>query len=66
MWYVPDDTTVEKTSDGQGQDVGYLFNSRMRSKLRRCDSVLYDRLKETVSENRCLAEIKRRKILGDC
>ena len=64
VWYVPDDVTVEKTSDGHGQDVGYLFDTRMRSKLRGCDCVLYDRLKEIVSENRCLAEIKRRRILG--
>ena len=64
VWYVPDDATVEKTSDGHGQDVGYLFDSRMRSKLRRCDCVLYDRLKEIVSENRCLAAVDQRKILG--
>ena len=64
VWYVPDDDTVEKASDGHGQDVGYLFDTRMQAKLRRCDCVLYDRLKEIVSENRCLAEIKRREVLG--
>lgn len=64
VWYVPDDATVEKTSDGHGQDVGYLFDSRRRSKLRGCDCVLYDRLKEIVSENRCLAAVDQRKILG--
>ncbi len=64
VWYVPDDMTIERTSDGHGQNVGYLFDPRMRSKLREYDSELYDRLKEIVYENRCLDAIKAREILG--
>lgn len=64
VWYVPDDTTIEGTPDGHGQNVGYLFDPRRRLKLRKCDSELYDRLKEIVYENRCLDEIRDRGILG--
>ena len=64
VWYVPDNITIKRTSDGHGQNVGYLFNPRMRSKLRKCDSELYDRLKEIVYENRCLDAIKAREVLG--
>lgn len=64
VWYVPDDTTIKSTSDGHGQSVGYLFDPRMRSKLRKCDSEMYDHLKEIVYENRCLDEIRARRILG--
>lgn len=64
VWYVPDDKTIKRTSDGHGQNVGYLFDPCMRSKLRKYDSELYDRLKETVCGSRCLDAIRARQILG--
>ena len=62
VWYVPDQRTIDKTPDSHGQDLDYLSYARG---YRECDPDLFDRLREVVDTNRCLAALEQSSILGE-
>ena len=64
VWYLPDDSTVERTPWRHGSDVGYLFNGRSYSEYRDLDPVLFDELKRIVCEDRTLDAVATSGLLG--
>ena len=64
VWCVPDEQTIADTPEGHGQNVGYLFNAKVKPQFQKCDPDLFNAMKNTVCNTRNLREIEKNQILG--
>ena len=63
VWCVPDKQTIAQTPDDHGQNIGYLFNEKVKSRFQECDPALFNALKNMVYSDRNLQGVELSQIL---